>query len=54
MRLCPSRPMPLEMALAYLADNELLEVTPTLTRLRKRLLEPNARRRAARTEEAVR
>ena len=48
VRLSPPRPMPLEIALAYLADDELLEVTPASIRLRKRLLEPHARRRAAR------
>ena len=48
VRLSPPRPMPLEIALAYLADDELLEVTPASIRLRKRLLDPHARRRAAR------
>ena len=48
VRLSPPRPMPLEIALAYLVDDELLEVTPASIRLRKRLLDPHARRRAAR------
>ena len=48
VRLTPPRPMPLEIALAYIADDELLEVTPTSIRLRKRLLDPHDRRRAAR------
>ena len=48
VRLSPPRPMPLEIALAYLTDDELLEVTPESIRLRKRLLDPHARRRAAR------
>ena len=48
VRLSPPRPMPLEIALAYLADDELLEATPASIRLRKRLLDPHARRRAAR------
>ena len=48
VRLSPPRPMPLEIALAYLADDELLEVTPASIRLRKRLLDPHDRRRAAR------
>ena len=49
VRLSPPRRMSLEIALAYLADDELLEVTPVSIRLRKRLLDPHARRRAART-----
>ena len=48
VRLSPPRRMSLEIALAYLADDELLEVTPVSIRLRKRLLDPHARRRAAR------
>ena len=50
VRLSPPRPMPLEIALAYLADDELLEVTPESIRLRKRLLDPHDRRRAARAQ----
>ena len=53
VRLSPSRPMPLEIALAYIADDELLEVTPASIRLRKRLLDPHARRRAARSAARV-
>ncbi len=49
-----SRPVGGEVALAYLADDELLEVTPTSNRLRKRLLDANARRRAARVKSAAR
>ena len=48
VRLSPPRRMSLEIALAYLADDELLEVTPVSIRLRKRFLDPHARRRAAR------
>ena len=54
VRLSPPRPMPLEIALAYLADDELLEVTPASIRLRKRLLDPHARRRAARKDARAR
>ena len=50
VRLSPPRRMSLEIALAYLADDELLEVTPVSIRLRKRFLDPHARRRAARTD----
>ena len=54
VRLSPPRRMPLEIALAYLADDELLEVTPTSIRLRKPLLDPSARRHAARAKTAAR
>jgi GTP-binding protein len=45
--------MTLEQAIAYIADDELVEVTPKSIRLRKRLLDPNARKRASRSAEAV-
>ena len=54
VRLSPPRRMSLEIALAYLADDELLEVTPVSIRLRKRLLHPHSRRRAARTHARAR
>jgi GTP-binding protein len=44
--LIPPRRLSLEEALEYLADDELLEVTPKSIRLRKRILEPNLRKRA--------
>ncbi|MFT5540452.1 MAG: GTP-binding protein [Alphaproteobacteria bacterium] len=40
----------LEEAIAYIADDELVEVTPKIFRLRKRLLDANDRKRAARQE----
>ncbi len=48
IRLTPPRRMSLEQAIAYIADDELVEVTPLTVRLRKRLLDPHARKRAAR------
>ena len=54
VRLSPPRPMPLDIALAYLMDDELLEVTPTSVRLRKRLIDSHARRRAARANVVAR
>ena len=42
----------LEEAIAYVDDDELVEVTPRHIRLRKRHLDPHARKRAARTEHA--
>jgi GTP-binding protein len=43
--LTPPRQMTLERCLAWLADDELLEVTPQSLRLRKRFLDPNVRYR---------
>lgn len=42
----PPRHMTLEMCIEFLADDELLEVTPESLRLRKAILDPVARRRA--------
>jgi GTP-binding protein len=46
--LVPPRKMSLEQAIAYVEDDELVEVTPSAVRLRKRHLDPNARKRADR------
>ena len=46
--LKPPRILSLEAALEYIAEDELLEVTPTQLRLRKTLLNETDRRRAAR------
>ena len=48
VRLSPPRPMRLEDAIAYIGDDELVEVTPGTIRLRKALLDPHARKRAQR------
>jgi len=53
MVLIPPRRMSLEQAIAYVEDDELVEVTPAAIRLRKRHLDPNARKRAERSAEAV-
>jgi GTP-binding protein len=45
--LSPPRAMTLEQALAYIADDELVEVTPRSIRLRKRHLDAGERRREA-------
>jgi GTP-binding protein len=50
--LTPPRRMSLEEALAYIEDDELVEVTPKSIRLRKRLLDPNDRKREAKRAEA--
>jgi GTP-binding protein len=52
IRLTPPRRLTLEDAITYIADDELVEVTPKSIRLRKRLLDPNARKRAERAAEA--
>ena len=45
MLLIPPRKMSLEQAIAYVEDDELVEVTPAAIRLRKRFLDPNQRKR---------
>ncbi len=52
VRLTPPRVMSLEQALAYIADDELVEVTPQSIRLRKRLLDPHARKKESRIKDA--
>jgi GTP-binding protein len=46
------RILSLEQAIAYIADDELVEVTPKSIRLRKKLLNPNDRKRADRSADA--
>ena len=46
--LKPPRDLSLEDALEYIEDDELVEVTPKISRLRKRLLSEEARKRASR------
>jgi GTP-binding protein len=46
VRLTPIAPMTLEQAIAYIQDEELVEVTPQSIRLRKRELVPHLRKRA--------
>lgn len=48
--LKPPRRLSLEMALEYIEDDELVEVTPTQIRLRKALLKEVDRRRLSRSE----
>jgi GTP-binding protein len=52
VRLTPPIRMSLEKALAYIEDDELVEVTPQSIRLRKKLLDANDRKRAERAKEA--
>jgi GTP-binding protein len=48
VRLTPPIRMTLEKALAYIEDDELVEVTPKSIRLRKKLLDPNDRKKEER------
>ncbi|MBM2575239.1 translational GTPase TypA [Jannaschia sp. Os4] len=48
VRLTPPVKLSLEQAIAYIDDDELVEVTPNSVRLRKRHLDPHERKRAAR------
>ncbi len=48
VRLTTPRQLTLESAIAYIADDELVEVTPKNMRLRKRLLNPHERKKAER------
>ena len=50
VRLTPHIKMSLEEAIAYIDDDELVEVTPKIIRLRKRLLDPNERKRQSRKD----
>jgi len=53
VRLTPPIRMTLEKALSYIEDDELVEITPKSIRLRKRHLDPNERKRAEKTKEAI-
>ncbi|GAN59537.1 translational GTPase TypA [Acetobacter cibinongensis] len=51
--LTPPRRMSLEQAIAYIEDDELVEVTPSAIRLRKRYLDPNERKKRERKGDAA-
>ena|SRR5690554_2357460 len=50
VRLTPPVIMSLEQAIAYIDDDELVEVTPRAIRLRKRFLDPHERKRNAKAK----
>ena len=52
IRLSPPRRMSLEQAIAYIDDDEMVEVTPQSIRLRKAILDPHERKKAKRRAEA--
>jgi GTP-binding protein len=47
IKLEPPRKITLELALEFIEDDELIEVTPDAIRLRKRVLDPTERKKAA-------
>ena len=53
IRLTPPRRLTLEQAIAYIDDDEMVEVTPKNIRLRKRHLDPHERKRASRAKQAA-
>ncbi len=53
VRLTPPIQMTLERSLAWIDDDELVEVTPRSIRLRKMILDPHERKRADRAKEAA-
>jgi GTP-binding protein len=50
VRLTPPRRMNLEQAIAYIDDDELVEVTPKAIRLRKQVLNPSFRKRKVKAD----
>ena len=53
VNIAPPRIMSLEQVLGYLNDDELAEITPASIRLRKRHLDENKRKRAAKTQKVA-
>jgi GTP-binding protein len=53
IRLTPPWRLTLEQAIAYIDDDELVEVTPKSIRLRKRYLDPHERKKASRAKQAA-
>ncbi len=53
IRLTPPRRMSLEQSIAYIDDDEMVEVTPQSIRLRKTLLCPHERKKAKRKKDAA-
>jgi GTP-binding protein len=51
IRLTPAKALTLEDMITYVGDDELVEVTPKSLRLRKKMLDPNDRKRMSRGKE---
>ena len=52
LTLVPPRILSLEQALDFIDTDELLEVTPSSLRIRKRILDPTLRKRSAMSKKA--
>ena len=52
VKLTPPKVPTLEQAIAYIEEDELMEVTPKNIRLRKKMLDPNMRKRADKAKSA--
>lgn len=52
LKLTPPRVLSLEQCLEFIDTNELLEITPTSLRIRKKILDPTLRKRAERANNA--
>ncbi len=53
MLLIPPRRLNLEQSIAYIEDDELVEVTPSAVRIRKKYLDPNERKRHEKKADAA-
>jgi GTP-binding protein len=53
LTLTPPMKLSLERSLSYIADDELVEITPESVRLRKRWLDPNTRKKMERAREVA-
>jgi GTP-binding protein len=53
IRLTPPKIMTLEQAIAYIDEDEMVEVTPQSIRLRKAILDPHERKKASRKKDAA-
>jgi GTP-binding protein len=53
IRLTPPKIMTLELALEYIEDDELVEITPKNIRLRKKVLDENERKQATRSQRSA-
>src|SRR4029077_2736296 len=53
VRLTPPIRMTLEKALAYIDDDELVEITPKSIRLRKKILDPHERKKEDKRRETL-
>ena len=51
VRLTPPKVMTLEQAIAYIDEDEMVEVTPKNIRIRKAILDPNERKKASRKKD---